>query len=177
MASNDVLKECNLTYVESYLFEFYDIPITNFHYNLCNKIVNIEITSSRYLLHLMLIPELVIIFLTLISKTREEAKWFIFHITMINLILSLIWEVIYICPDFRESPLLLKPLFFLVFLSENWIFPLAFTRLLFLYKKDMYKKLFTIKRIVFWLLGYDFFMLILFYLGAPEHGGVFLLSF
>lgn len=173
MLTEDMLNVCSLTYVESYLFEFDSVHVTNFHYNLCNKMVEIENSSSLYLLHFMLIFEVVLIFLTLISRTREEAKWFIFHIAMLNLILAVIWEVIYFFPEFSESPILLKPLFFLVFLSKNSIFPLAFTRLLFLYRRKLYKKMFTVKKLAMWLLGYDCFMLFLFYLGSPENRGAF----
>lgn len=106
--------------------------------------------------HIMLIPLIIITLLTLLGKDKEDYKWFVFHTTMLNLILGIFRELTYFTDGIRIFGVdLYGCIDYAINLAVNSIFPLAFTRFLFLYFPYFYSKFFTKKTIILWILGYD----------------------
>jgi hypothetical protein len=128
----------------------------------CDAIIAIYPTLTSVLLHIMHIPVIILILLTLIGKENEDAKWFVFHTAILNLIVGIIWELIKLYPEFTENQFIFYILMghaqHLSFIS---IFPLAFTRFFYLYFQDLYEKLFTRKTLGIWIIGYDLLFILL----------------
>jgi hypothetical protein len=110
----------------------------------------------------MHIPVIILIVITLFGKdSNDDSKWFVFHTAILNLILGIIWEILYLFP-YMESELTITLLIFSLNLAVNSTFPLAFTRFFYLYYQNLYEKIFNRKMLFPILVGYDLFMLVLF---------------
>lgn len=111
----------------------------------------------------MLVPVLILVVITLFGKEKEDYKWFVLHMAILNLILAIIWEVLNFVPN---SDLLWTLLAYILNLSVISIFPLAFTRFFFLYYRFVYIKIFTKKTIFVWILAFDLVMIGLLYIDS-----------
>jgi hypothetical protein len=121
---------------------------------LCDIIHYILPTMIPILLHIMHIPVIILIILTFMGKENQDAKWFVFHTAIFNLIVSITWQLLYIFPEFIASPFVFEILMgFTINLSQISIFPLAFTRFFFFYFQSQYEKIFAKKNLFWWILG------------------------
>lgn len=127
--------------------------------SLCEIISNIDSYISFYLLHIMHIPVIILIFITIFGKEDEDAKWFVFHTAVLNLILGIIWEITIFFTNFGDDSFIKIIQLFSLNLAAVSIFPLAFTRFFLLYFPQRYEKIFTKKTLIPWLLGYDLAMI------------------
>lgn len=126
----------------------------------CDAIFDIYPTLTSVLLHIMHIPVTILILLTLIGKENEDAKWFVFHTAILNLIVGIMWELLY--SELIENQFVVDILMgYAQHLSFISIFPLAFTRFFYLYFQDLYEKLFTRKTLGIWIIGYDLLFILL----------------
>lgn len=167
---------CSLDVTLSYFHNFYETPLSNYHYEMCEKMAFLEDLLSFIFLHLMHIPVVILIIITLFGKENEDSKWFVFHTAVLNLILGIIWESLYFCPTYESSFIFSSLVFFIMNLAVNSIFLLAFNRFFYLYFQDFYKKIFNRKTLFFIFLGYDVMMLFLFYLNSLYGGHMIMLS-
>lgn len=131
--------------------------------DLCDLVFEFRSTTLFALWQAMLFPILILMAITFLRrKDKNDAKWFVFHIAILNLIVIILWELVYIFPHINMSPVM----WFLLSLSEdlaqNSIFPLAITRFLIMYFQGFYNKFFTKKTLLFWMLLYDFVLSSLF---------------
>lgn len=135
----------------------------------CDAIADIYPTLTSVLLHIMHIPVIILILLTLIGKENEDAKWFVLHTAILNLIVGIIWELIKLYPEFTENEFVCDILMgYAQHLSFISIFPLAFTRFFYLYFQDSYEKLFTRKTLGIWIIGYDLLFVLLTHFGIDS---------
>jgi hypothetical protein len=127
-------------------------------YDACDSISQIVLTSEPILLHILHVPLIVFILITLFGKEKEDSvKWFVCHTATINLCLGITWELLFFLPYDKSrsnSITLLMNIFWN--LSMNSIFPLAMSRLMCVYLEVYYKKICTKKSIFLGLLTYDF---------------------
>uniref|UniRef100_A0A914DV13 Uncharacterized protein n=1 Tax=Acrobeloides nanus TaxID=290746 RepID=A0A914DV13_9BILA len=75
--------------------------------NFCTIITEINDILTKILLHIMHIPVIILIVITLVGKEKEDAKWFVFHTALLNLILGIIWEISLINTDFEKNPIIM----------------------------------------------------------------------
>jgi hypothetical protein len=137
------------------------VNITDF----CDFLAFFGTYSTPYLIHILFIPALMIIIITLIDRYKEDSKWFMFNTAIINIIMGIAWEL-------RRNPQMLNkfyPKFNLIWsvgkdLSQYSIFPLAFTRVFVLYFPDRYKKIFVKKFLFIFILAYNAILAYLSYL-------------
>jgi hypothetical protein len=145
------------------------VPGNETYYDFCDFLETINTKSTPYLVHISFAPSLIIIILTLIDRYHEDAKWFTFNTSIINIIMSIAWEL-------KRNPRMLGS-----FASKNnliWsigkdlsqysIFPLAFTRVFVLYYPDFYLKIFNKKTLFVFIIACD---AILGYLSYLCNGG------
>lgn len=123
--------------------------------NFCNAIQDINKLVTQYLLHIMHIPVIILIVITIFGKEAEDAKWFVFHTAILNFILGVVWELTYFVPTCMKNNLIRSIMFYCLNLATNSIFPLAFTRFLYLYFSHFYEKIFTKKTLIPWIFFYD----------------------
>lgn len=164
---------CNASMKISYLHGFEGL--NKFHFDLCQKMASIEDELSLFLLHLMHIPVITLIIITLLDKNKEDVKWFVFHTAVLNLILGIFWELIFIVQDIQSYAIVLLIVDFSLNLSVNSIFPLAFTRFFYLYFSDYYEKIFTPKTLFPIILAYDLVNIGLFYLDSRDNENSFVM--
>lgn len=111
-----------------------------------------HILLFRYTLpHLMLIPVATLVLLTLLTREKEDYRWFIFNTAILNLLLGFFRESTY----FFKIQNVYTYIDYTINVAVNSIFPLAFTRFLFLYYEKSYSRLFKKRYLIFWILGYD----------------------
>jgi hypothetical protein len=128
--------------------------------NFCTFIHDISQTLTKFSLHIMYIPVVTLILITLFGKEKnEDAKWFVFHTAILNLFLGIAMEITYLYPDYMKIRTIQIIQHWNLGLAVESIFPLAFTRFFCLYFTDIYEKMFTKKTILLWLLAYDVAML------------------
>lgn len=121
--------------------------------------------STPYLIHILFVPALMTIIITLIDRYKEDSKWFTFNTAIINIIMGIAWEL-------KRQPKMLNTFFPTVNLiwsvgkdlSQYSIFPLAFTRVFVLYFPDRYKKIFVKKFLFIFILSYNAILAYLSYL-------------
>lgn len=119
---------------------------------------------SLYVLHLMHIPVIILILITLIGKESEHAKWFVFHTAILNLILGILWEVVYICNVCEAYLYITVTMEGVLNIAVLSIFPLAFSKFSSLYFPNVYEIIFKKKFLLLFFLVYDLFFLILYVL-------------
>jgi hypothetical protein len=132
------------------------VPDSNQTWDICDYAYVFRVSTIFSLWQVMLVVLLFVIFVTILRrKDRDDTKWFIFHIAILNLLVVIQWDLGYIFPDIPKVP-------FLSFLNsvnsnlaEFSIFPLAFSRFLILYYRKFYDKFFSGKKLVFFMLAYD----------------------
>jgi hypothetical protein len=138
------------------------IPIADSTFDICDFLQNIKPTFTLVLLQTIFIPVILIIVITLVNKDQEDIQWFIFNTSVLNLILGISWEILIFYPGnipFNQTV-------YQIFkdLAQFSIFPLAFTRVLFLYLPQLYEKIFSKKRLFLFIIGYDAIMMVIFYM-------------
>src|SRR3569623_468989 len=74
--------------------------------NFCNVIQDINKLVTQYLLHIMHIPVIILIVITIFGKEAEDAKWFVFHTAILNFILGIVWELTYFVPTCMKNSLI-----------------------------------------------------------------------
>lgn len=131
--------------------------------DICAIILAIEIPASYYLEHLLFIPVVILIIVTIVIKDNDDVKWFLFNTAVINLVYGISCEFmiirLYIFDDFLNM--------FRVYgrdLAMNSVFLLGFTRFFIMYFEEKYERLVTKKILFIFILGYDFFLISMFYL-------------
>lgn len=110
--------------------------------DICSVVLAVEEALQQYLLHLMIVPVVVLILITLLGKENEDAKWFVFHTACLNLILGIVWEVSYACQSCDGFYIVLLVTDSSLNLAVFSIFPLAFTKFLYLYFPNVYNRIF-----------------------------------
>uniref|UniRef100_A0A914DWC8 G-protein coupled receptors family 1 profile domain-containing protein n=1 Tax=Acrobeloides nanus TaxID=290746 RepID=A0A914DWC8_9BILA len=132
----------------------------------CTVITEINDILTKILLHIMHIPVIILIVITLFGKEKEDAKWFVFHTALLNFILGIIWEISLINTDFEKNPTIIMVMICSIDIAVNSLFPLAFTRFFYLYFPHLYDKIFTKKTLLPWTLAYDATIVGLYSLGV-----------
>ena len=112
-----------------YFWDLTFLPEEHF-FKMCTIFYNLDEFFLKSILHLMHIPVLILILITLIGKDSEDSKWFVFHTAVLNLILGIIWEVSYFLPYYGPGETMDIILVFSLNLSVNSIFPLDLTKYL-----------------------------------------------
>src|SRR5262249_12914892 len=126
--------------------------------DICDIVIDIEPTIHSILLHLIHIPVVILIILTLFGKDNEDVVWFVFHTAILNLILGISWEIYdYVADENIQNYFIYIWSFFMDF-AMNSVLPLAFSRFFYLYFQNQYEKLFTKKTLFWWILCYDLFV-------------------
>src|SRR5690349_17644733 len=62
-------------------------------YDICTLLEYIDGKFTPYLLHALFIPAVLLIFLTLIDRHSEDAKYFMLNTAVINIITATAWEM------------------------------------------------------------------------------------
>lgn len=124
------------------------IPFKNAS-DICDAIVNIEPTLHSNLLHLIHIPVIILIILTLFGKNNEDVKWFVFHTAILNLTLGISYELSDFISNMNIQIYFIYGMSISMDLAMNSVLPLTFTRFFYLYFQTQYEKLF-IKKTLFW---------------------------
>lgn len=138
----------------------------NSTYDFCNFLLDIKQAAVTTLLHIMLIPVLAIIVLSILDREKEDAKWFIFNSAVIYFILAILWKIMLI----QSNSLIYQMWFMTRDLAQYSLFPLAATRILYLYFPNYARVVFNKKKQLFFLmLSYDFFMLGLIFAYYPYY--------
>lgn len=123
----------------------------------CQNMESLDNILAPYLLSIMCVTLLVLIIISFFGKDNDDSKFFVLNTAVINFILGVIWQ----CSLMKED--LQNDLTTVVSIGTNIavasIFPLALTRFMVLYLPFYYERFFTKKTLVFWILGYDLFML------------------
>ncbi|KAI1692383.1 hypothetical protein DdX_21286 [Ditylenchus destructor] len=126
-------------------------------YDFCDFVETVNTVSTPYLLHLLFLPALIIMFLTVIDRCSEDAKWFMFNTAVINVVTGITWEMKRIPRSFGKWNSTISLVCSIgKDVSQSSIFLLAVTRVFFLYCPAVYKKAFARKRLFLWILASDF---------------------
>ncbi|KAI1698977.1 hypothetical protein DdX_17588 [Ditylenchus destructor] len=116
----------------------------------------INTVSTPYLLHLLFVPAIIIILLTLLDKHNEDAKWFMFNTALINIVTGIAWEMKRMPRSFGQWNSYINMVWFIGRdLSQYSIFLLAITRVFVLYWPNVYKIAFARKFFFFWIIASD----------------------
>lgn len=130
--------------------------------DLCDFIGALEPTLIFVLLHIMYIPIILIILISIFGKENEDdTTWFVLNNAIINLIVCIVSEFINLIPIGSFTKIFYDISGASVELSMCSIFPLAFTRFLYLYFRDFYERFLKKKILVLCILGYDLFLIII----------------
>ena len=92
MNNTNTLREWNSSY-SSYATPERMIMTTQ---NFCDVISEINYVMTKILLHIMHVPVITLIIITLFGKENEDAKWFVFHTAVLNFILGRLDSTLYI---------------------------------------------------------------------------------
>lgn len=121
--------------------------------------------------HIIHIPSIILILTTIFGSNKKDIKWFLFHTSIINLVVGILWELLIMYPVLISNSLFFNILVaFSVNLSEISIFPLAFTRFFYLYYEDLCPKVLTKKFLFLWLGIYDGLFFSLYYFNYVKNG-------
>lgn len=105
--------------------------------------------------HIIIVLAIVIIIIIMIEKEMSDIKWFIFHCLILNLSVELFSDLYLIFPVLEKIYAIRLVKAYLQSLSCVSIFPLACSRLVFLYFPNFYEKFVTRKTLIFWILSYN----------------------
>ncbi|KAI1708407.1 hypothetical protein Ddc_14375 [Ditylenchus destructor] len=117
---------------------------------------------TPYLVHIMFVPQVCIICLTLLDRHRDDIKWFLLNTAVINIATGVSMEIKRFPGSFLNIVNIIG-----MDLSRYSIFFSALTRILILHWPNSYKKATNGKRLFVWIIGCDAVLICLSYFTNP----------